>query len=301
MTRHDDAAGCSACEKLLARESAARTAAESANRAKDEFFLTLSHELRGPLSAILSWVSLLREGKLDEATAARALETVERSAKAEARLVEDMLDVSRMMGGKIRLALRPINLATLVAETIETVRPATDNKAIHVEMDVRQVVDRISADPDRLRQVLENLLLNAIKFTPDGGRIVVRLDGNAQCATIAVCDTGRGIRADLLPHVFKQFWQGDPAATRRGGLGLGLGIVERLLELHGGTIEATSDGEGKGATFTVTLPRHLGDRDDRREVPVRPSIVAYATQDIGRPWIAPNVLAGQATAREATR
>jgi signal transduction histidine kinase len=299
MTSHDDSAGCSACANLLARERAARTAAEAAGRAKDEFFLTLSHELRGPLSAILGWVSLLREGKLDDATAARALEAVERSAKAEARLIEDMLDVSRIIGGTIRLALRPVDLATLVAATIETVRPAIDEKAIHVEMDVRQVVDRISADPDRLRQVMENLLLNAIKFTPNGGQIVVRLDGNAQCATIAVRDTGRGIRADLLPHLFKQFWQRDPAATRLGGLGLGLGIVERLLELHGGTIEATSDGEGKGATFTVTLPTHLGERVECPEVPALPSIVTCATPSVGRPWIVCS--AGQRKSGEALR
>lgn len=169
---------------LLARESAARTAAEAANRAKDDFFLTLSHELRGPLNAILSWVYLLRAGELDEAVAARALETIERSAKAEGRLIGDMLDVSRMIGSRIHLILGPVNLATLVAETVETVRPEIDKGVIHVEIDSPHPIGSINADPNRLRQVMENLLLNAIKFTPKGGQITVRLRYEAQCATI---------------------------------------------------------------------------------------------------------------------
>jgi signal transduction histidine kinase len=275
---------------------------KQASRAKDDFFLTVSHELRRPLSATLAWVSLLRSGKLDEATAARALETIERNAKAEERLIDDMLDVSRLVGGKIRLARRPVRLATLVAETIETVRPASDKGDIHVEMDARHGPDRISADPDRLRQVMENLLLNAIKFTPKGGRIVVRLGGDAQCATIAVCDTGRGIRPDLLPHIFERFWQGDAAATRLGGLGLGLAIVERLVELHGGTIEAASGGEGKGATFTLILPTHPGDGVDECDVPVRRSMLAYGAESAAwRPWITPTGPTDQMTGGAALR
>jgi len=274
---HNHPAGCVACDELLARENAARIAAEAANRAKDDFFLTLSHELRGPLNAIVSWVYLLRSGKLDEATAARALETIERNAKAEGRLISDMLDVSRMIGAKIRLALRAVDLATLIAETVETVRPEIDKSGIHVEIDSSQPVDRITADPDRLRQVMENLLLNAIKFTPKGGRITVRLRADSQYATIAVCDTGQGIHSDFLPHVFERFRQSDTTATRLGGLGLGLAIVEHLVELHGGAIRATSKGEGEGATFTVTLPTTLAGNDAVViDAHVHPSTVTHA-------------------------
>src|SRR5581483_3132940 len=248
-------------------------------RTKDDFFLSLSHELRGPLNAILNWVYLLRSGKLDAATAARALETIERNAKSEARLIGDMLDVSRMIGDKTRLALGPVDLSTLVAETVETVRPAIDESDIHVEIDSRQPIASITADPDRLRQVMENLLLNAIKFTPKGGQITVRLGSDAQYATIAVCDTGQGIRSEFLPHVFERFRQSDATPTRLGGLGLGLAIVEHLVELHGGMVKAASAGEGKGATFTVTLPTNLTSHDvDAIHARVHPSTVALATQ-----------------------
>jgi signal transduction histidine kinase len=254
---HNHPPGCAACDELIARERTARHAAEAANRAKDDFFLTLSHELRGPLNAILSWVYLLRSGKLDEATAARALETIERNAKAEGRLISDMLDVSRMIGSKIHLVLGPVNLATLVAEAVETVRPEIDKSGILVKIDSPHTMNSINADADRLRQVIENLLLNAVKFTPKGGQITVRLGYGAQYATIAVCDTGQGIRSEFLPHVFERFRQSDATATRLGGLGLGLAIVEHLVGLHGGDIRATSKGEGEGATFTVTLPTNL--------------------------------------------
>lgn len=255
MPGHNHSVECAACEELLARENAARVAAETGNRAMEQFFLTLSHELRGPLDAILGWVYLLRSGKLDDATAIRALETIERSAHAEARLVGDMLEVSRMIGHKIRLAMAHVHLGALVAETVETLRPAIDTREIHVAIEAAEpLTSCIIGDPDRLRQVMENLLLNAIKFTPKGGRIAVRLGCAGERATIAVCDTGQGIPAHLLPHVFDRFRQGDARATRLGGLGLGLAIVEHLVDLHGGSIEAASDGEGRGATFTVTLP-----------------------------------------------
>lgn len=257
MADHNHPTGCLACDELLARENAARVAADAANHAKDEFFLTLSHELRGPLNAILSWVYLLRSGKLDAAKTARALETIERNAKAEGRLISDMLDVSRIIGAKIRLALRPVDLATIVAESVETVRPEIDKGEIQVEVDAAEPTHTISADPDRLRQVMENLLLNAIKFTPRGGHITVRLGHDAENATIDVRDTGQGIRSALLPHVFERFRQSDATATRLGGLGLGLAVVEHLVELHGGAVRAASKGEGEGATFTVTLPTHL--------------------------------------------
>lgn len=239
---------------MLARETATQIAFEAAIRAKDDFFLTLSHELRGPLNAILGWVYLLRSGKLDHATFTRALDTIDRSANAEARLVGDMLDVSRIMGGKIRLAMRPVDVADIVEESVEAVRPAIDKGDIRVEIETSRPIGRITADPDRIRQVMENLLVNAVKFTPKGGRITVRLDSSDVDATIAVCDTGQGIRADVLPHVFERFRQSDATATRLGGLGLGLAIVEHLVALHGGRVTAASQGEGAGATFTVTLP-----------------------------------------------
>jgi signal transduction histidine kinase len=279
MPDHNHPPGCAACDELIARESTARRAAEAANHAKDEFFLTLSHELRGPLNAILSWVYLLRSGKLDEPTAARALETIERNAKAEGRLINDMLDVSRMIGGKIHLVLSPVNLATLVAETVETVRPEIDKSGISVKIDSPYAINSINADADRLRQVIENLLLNAVKFTPKGGQVTVRLGYDTQYATIAVCDTGQGIRSEFLPHIFERFRQSDATATRLGGLGLGLAIVEHLVDLHGGDIRATSKGEGAGATFTVRLPTNLnGDRLDVIDAYIHPSTVAHPAE-----------------------
>jgi hypothetical protein len=239
------------------RERVAEIAARDAHRGRDDFFLNLSHELRGPLNAIQSWVYLLRSGKLDDAMVVRALETIDRSIGAETRLISDMLDVSRVIGGKFRLAIRPVDLATLISETVDTVRPAIDHGEIEVAIDAPRPVDSIAADPDRLRQIMENLLLNAVKFTPKGGRIEVRLSSDADHATIAVADTGQGIRSEFVPHVFERFRQSDATPTKLGGLGLGLAIVEHLVELHGGTVDAASEGEGRGATFTVTLPTHL--------------------------------------------
>lgn len=259
MTDHNHPSGCDACDEMRERERAANLAAEEALRDRDDFFLALSHELRGPLNAIQSWVYLLRSGKLDEATTARALDTIDRSVGAEARLVGDMLDVARVISGKFRLAMRPVDLATLVSESVESVRPVIDRGEIRVEIDSPRPIRSIAADPDRLRQVMENLLLNAIKFTPKGGRITVRLRGDGDNATIAVSDTGQGMRSDLVPHVFERFRQSDTTSTRIGGLGLGLAIVAHLVELHGGTIDAASAGEGLGATFTVSLPTHPTD------------------------------------------
>ena len=257
MTDHNHPSGCAACDEMSERERVASLAAEEALRDRDNFFLTLSHELRGPLNAIQGWVYLLRSGKLDDATAARALDTIARSVSAETRLIGDMIDVSRVISGKFRLAMRPVDLATLVSESVESVRPVMERGEIQVEIDSPRPIDSIAADPDRLRQVMENLLLNAIKFTPRGGRITVRLRGDADNTTIAVSDTGQGMRSDLVPHVFERFRQSDTTATRIGGLGLGLAIVAHLVGLHGGTIDAASAGEGLGATFTVRLPTHL--------------------------------------------
>ncbi|MBD1841306.1 response regulator [Coleofasciculus sp. FACHB-64] len=241
--------------RLLARAQEARTQAESANRMKDEFLATLSHELRSPLNAMLGWTSLLRTRKFDAATTARAIETIERNAKAQARLIEDLLDVSRIIRGQLRLTVRSMELIPVIESAINTVRPAADAKNIQVHLLVDTFVGLISGDPDRLQQIIWNLLTNAIKFTPEGGRVEVYLQGARSHAEISVRDTGEGISPDFLPYVFDRFRQADNSITRSyTGLGLGLAIVRHLVELHGGTVRAESLGTGQGSTFIVKLP-----------------------------------------------
>jgi signal transduction histidine kinase len=235
--------------------------ARDANRLKDEFLATVSHELRTPLTAMLAWIHLLRNGRPEQV--ARAVDTIERSAHAQARIIEDVLDVSRIITGKLRLELEHVNLADIVHAAVETVLPGAQAK----ELDLVTVLDdreaKVDGDPTRLQQVVWNLLANAIKFTPKGGRIEVRLERGTSNVYLRVSDTGQGIRADFLPHVFERFRQADSAPTRAsGGLGLGLALVRHLVELHGGQVSAESEGEGSGATFTVTLPLPLtGDVD----------------------------------------
>jgi signal transduction histidine kinase len=239
----------------LAREREARAEAEAANHAKDEFLATVTHDLRGPLSTILGWVRVWRAGRLDESGTAKVFEVVERSAQAQLLLVNDLLDVSRIVMGEMRIAPRPIELPPVINTAIDHVRPATEAKNIHIMARLSQEVGEIQGDPDRLSQVFENLLSNAVKFTPEGGRIEVRLDRAGSQARIAVSDTGRGISQEFLPYVFDRFSQADPADARKhGGLGLGLAIVRSLVELHGGSVRVESDGVGQGATFTVMLP-----------------------------------------------
>jgi signal transduction histidine kinase len=241
--------------KLLTREQQARQDAEAANRLKDEFLATLSHELRTPLNAIMGWAHLLRTGSLDEATSARALETIDRNAKAQNQLINDILDVSRIITGKLHLSVQPLDPGPVVEAALETVRPAAEAKEIRLEAILEASTGTVSGDPDRLQQVVWNLLANAIKFTPKGGRVQASLRRVDDQAEIQVTDSGPGITAEFLPHVFERFRQGDAAITRSHvGLGLGLAIVRHLVELHGGTVEATSAGEGQGATFTVHLP-----------------------------------------------
>jgi PAS domain S-box-containing protein len=228
---------------------------EQANRLKDEFLAILSHELRSPLNSILGWAKLLRTRNFDEATTARAIETIERNAALQTQLVEDLLDVSRILQGKFSLNISPTNLASTIDAAIETMHLAAQAKSIQVECFIDSDVGLVAGDPNRLQQVVWNLLSNAIKFTPPGGTVMVSLERNGSEAQIQVSDTGKGINADFLPHVFDYFRQGDSSITRtHGGLGLGLAIVRYLVELHGGTIDAESPGEGKGATFTVRLP-----------------------------------------------
>ncbi|MEO6777484.1 MAG: GAF domain-containing sensor histidine kinase [Kofleriaceae bacterium] len=234
--------------------------AEEANRSKDDLFAIISHDLRGPLSAIAGWIEILRTEQLDPAKAAKALETIARNVRAESDLIEDLLEQSRIIGRTIRLDPQPIDLASVIEQSADSVRPTASAKGVHVETECAVAPGPVTGDSARLQRVMENLLTNAIKFTPAGGRVDVRLAYDEAHATVEVTDSGQGIHADFLPHVFDRFWQANPSLTRVGGLGLGLAIVRQLIELHGGTVRATSDGEGQGSTFTVGLP--MGARTD---------------------------------------
>jgi PAS domain S-box-containing protein len=240
--------------ELFAREQSARSAAEEASRAKDEFVATLSHELRTPLNAILGWVRMLREGALDEATAQRGLEVIQRNARNQAQLIEDLLDVSRIATGKLRLDVRPLRIAEVIEAAVDTLRPAANAKEQRLIAVLDPRAGQVAGDAARLQQVATNLLSNAIKFTPRGGRVEVRLEQTASHVEIVVSDSGPGIPAQVLPHIFDRFRQADSSSTRQqAGLGLGLAVVRHLVELHGGTVEAAG-AEGGGATFTVRLP-----------------------------------------------
>lgn len=236
------------------REQAARIEAEAANRMKDEFLATLSHELRTPLNSVLGWARLLRTRSFDEATIARALETIERNAQAQAQMIEDILDVSRIIRGKLQLNLRPITLIPVIEAAIDAVRPAAEAKSLQLESFLDSSLERVIGDPDRLQQIVWNLLTNAIKFTPEEGKIEVRSIRVDSRVHIQVKDTGIGIQQEFIPFVFDRFRQADSTTTRsHGGLGLGLAIVRHLVELHHGQIYVESEGEGKGATFTLEL------------------------------------------------
>jgi PAS domain S-box-containing protein len=240
---------------VLRREQAAREEAEAANQAKDDFLATLSHELRTPLNAILGWTQVLSSAKHDAAVVARALETIGRNARQQARLIEDLLDLSAIVSGRLRLSTRPANLVTVLGAALETVRPEAAAKKIVIAADLDPSVGALNGDPERLQQVFWNLLSNAVKFTPQGGRIDLALARSDAHATVTLSDSGIGIRSDLLPVVFDRFRQADTTIARaHGGLGLGLAIVKQLVELHGGTVAVASPGEGQGATFTVRLP-----------------------------------------------
>jgi signal transduction histidine kinase/ActR/RegA family two-component response regulator len=245
-------------ERLLASERDARAEAERVGRVKDEFLATLSHELRTPLNAILGWSQILAHGAgpRDQADLAEGLRTIERNARAQTQIIDDLLDMSRIINGKIRLDVQPIELAPVIEAALETVRPAAEGKGVRINRVLDPRAGLVSGDANRLQQVLWNLLSNAIKFTPRGGNVVVRLQRDDAHLCLSVTDTGEGISPEFLGHVFDRFRQADPSTTRRhGGLGLGLSIVKQLVELHGGTIRATSPGPGRGSTFTVTLPR----------------------------------------------
>ena len=229
--------------------------AQDANRLKDEFLATVSHELRTPLTAILGWAQMLQGGTLDEATGQRALGSIERNAKFQSHLIEDLLDISRISTGKLRLDVRPLELAPIIEAAVDAVRPAADAKAIRLDKTIDWKAGLVSGDSDRLQQVVWNLLTNAIKFTPRDGCVRITLKRQNAHVQIQVSDTGQGISPEFLPYMFDLFRQGDSSITRsHGGLGLGLAIVRHLVEMHGGSVQAQSEGEGKGATFVVMLP-----------------------------------------------
>ena len=241
--------------QALAREKEARLEAESANRLKDEFLSTLSHELRTPLSAIIGWAELLINGDLAAEKQLKALETIARNARFQAQLIDDLLEVSRIITGKLRLNFSPCELQAVIEAALESIRPTAEAKAVRIELLLEPIGALIYGDVDRLLQVIWNLLSNAVKFTPRNGTVQVKLEYTSSHVVIAVSDSGEGIRSDFLPRVFDRFSQADGSTTRtHGGLGLGLAIVRHLVEIHGGTVRAESPGEGLGATFIVSLP-----------------------------------------------
>ena len=241
---------------LFARERAARVSAEEANRSKDEFLATLSHELRTPLNAILGWTQMLRQNAVRPDRIQAALDAVDRNARKQAQLVDDLLYLSRITAGRLRLNIEQVPLAPVIEAAAETVRAAVEAKHITLTLDLARSTDiAIEADPIRLQQIVWNLLSNAVKFTPEGGQVCVSVTRSGDHISIRVRDTGIGIEPSFFPRLFARFEQGDRSPTRTfDGLGLGLAIVRHLVELHGGTINAESDGHGKGATFVVTLP-----------------------------------------------
>ena len=241
--------------QLLVRERMARGDAEKANRLKDEFLATLSHELRTPLNAVIGWSRILKAGRLDNESSVHAIEVIERNAWAQKQIIEDILDVSRVITGKLQLHLGPVDLVSVVNAALDAVRPALEVKDIKIETQFQEGLKVIAGDADRLQQVVWNLLSNASKFTPVGGVISVRISQDETYAQIEVRDTGPGIAPEFLPHVFERFRQADGSTTRtHGGLGLGLAIVRHLVELHGGLIAAENVSSGTGAVFTVSLP-----------------------------------------------
>jgi len=257
-------------ERLLKNEQAARKDAEIANRLRDEFLATVSHELRAPLNSILGWARLLEKGQLDQTTAEKAYNTIVRNAESQNRLIEDLLDVSRIISGKLRLEVMTIKPINVVESALETVRPAAEAKGIKIEIKGEGDISHISGDPNRLQQVVWNLLSNAIKFTPNDGIVRLEIEREEDYVEIRVKDTGVGIKEEFLPHVFDRFRQADASSIRKfGGLGLGLAIVRHITEMHGGTVHAFSAGENKGSTFVVRLPLIIQNEEDEKAMNLR--------------------------------
>ncbi|WP_343729321.1 ATP-binding protein [Duganella sp.] len=266
---------------LLDSERQARAEAERTSQLKDEFLATLSHELRTPLTAILGWAQVLRRGSRDEADLQRGLQTIERNARAQAQLIEDLLDMSSIASGKVRLEMQPLAPAALVAAALESVRPAAEAKQIQIERDFARTPGMVAGDANRLQQVLWNLLSNAIKFTPRGGTVRVGVQPDGDHVAITVHDSGIGITPSFLGHVFERFRQADATTTRQhGGLGLGLAIVKHLVEQHGGTVSVASEGEGRGASFTLRLPTYGSTQTAARAEPAMPAPPHAAPHDL---------------------
>ncbi|MCA1590975.1 MAG: PAS domain-containing protein, partial [Acidobacteria bacterium] len=252
--------------RVTERERRARDEAEEANRAKDFFLAFVSHELRSPLNAILGWAKILLTKEVDEKTRRNALETIERSARFQTKLINDLVDSARVASGKLRLELYPINLSEVIRVSFDAQKPAAAARSIEFEYVTEQDKVTVYADPGRMQQVLTNLISNAIKFTPDGGNVSVRLSVDEDTAEVSVQDTGIGINEAALPHIFRQFSQADTGrAKTNAGLGLGLSIVNILVAKHGGTVEARSEGEGKGSEFVVRLPLYHATRANALE------------------------------------
>src|SRR4051812_10020308 len=242
-------------EGLLRTADEQSRRAEAANRLKDEFLATLSHELRTPLNSVLGWARLLASGKLDAAQTAKAVQAIERAGWAQSRLIEDLLDISQIVAGRLQISPRPILLQPIVDGVIAALHPAATAKQIEVESHLDATIGPVGADPDRLQQIVWNLLSNAIKFTPSGGHVRIRMSKRDHHVCLSVSDTGVGFPAETASHLFERFRQGDSSSTRQyGGLGLGLGIVRHLVEMHGGTVTARSAGPNEGAEFEVLLP-----------------------------------------------
>ncbi len=240
---------------LMVKEKAARAEAEAANRVKDEFLAIVSHELRTPLNAIVGWTHLLKNGKLNQRESERAIQTIDRNATAQTAIISELLDVSRIISGKLKLDMKPVDLVDVITEAVEAVRAGADAKGIEVVTSLDRKAGLVAGESVRLQQVIWNLLTNAIKFTPKEGRVEVRLERAGSYARVVVSDTGVGISSDFLPHIYERFQQADTSEKRtHGGLGLGLSIVRHLAEMHGGTVGAESEGEGRGARFTVSFP-----------------------------------------------
>jgi PAS domain S-box-containing protein len=280
-------------EEDLERERVARSESEDASRMKDEFIALISHELRSPLNAILGWTRILRQGRPDEELYQRATEIIERSARMQSQLIDDLMDTARIVRGKVKLEVQPVNLAPLIEKAMDVVRPAADAKGITLDAVLDREADQITGDPDRLQQVVWNLLSNAVKFTTEGGRVEVKLGRVDPYIQISVRDTGCGISPEFMPYLFERYRQADASAARRkGGLGLGLSLVRQLVEMHGGSVTAESEGEDKGATFIIKLPvRAIYTAETER-----PPLAGVKTKSLEGVWAA--VVDDEANARE---
>ena len=279
-----------------------RATAEGANRAKDEFISTVSHELRTPLNTIRLWSRMFVSGKVQGKEVIEGGRMIDRAALAQQQLIDDLLDVSRMVSGNLRLAMRSTDLASTVSSAIDAIRALADSRRISLEVSLSSEVGHVVVDPDRIQQVVWNLLANAVKFTPEGGHIAVSMRRVSETVEIEVSDSGMGIRRDFLPHIFDRFRQGDSGSSRRyAGLGLGLAIAKQLTESHGGTIRAQSEGEGCGATFTVYLPLERQDSSAEEHAPADDAGDAHALEQIEVLLVEDESMARQATMRTLER